>query len=199
MQLINQELCRKQRAMKKLLNIPHLLYILFIFIAVICILSCTNQEKEYTSSFYEMEYPEEEEEPSINFNTIDCLNESNQKAIELSSMSLRLSKDLSILKKLLKIKRDNKKINSDFNKLTKENLIIIPKLFYHHGINDDSLLNKKPGLYVLKKLKIEIKNQIISLDSIEKYNQNIDFKIFARNSKKILKDNNDVLQKLLSK
>jgi hypothetical protein len=162
-------------------------------------LSCTNQEKEYTSSFYEMEYPEEEEEPSINFNTIDCLNESNQKAIELSSMSLRLSKDLSILKKLLKIKRDNKKINSDFNKLTKENLIIIPKLFYHHGINDDSLLNKKPGLYVLKKLETEIKNQITSLDSIEKYNQNIDFRIFAINSKKILNDNNDVLQKLLSK
>lgn len=197
MQLINQELCRKQRAMKKLLNIPHILYILSFFIAVICMLSCSNQEKEYTSSFYEMEYPEEES--TINFNTIDCLNESNQKAIELSSMSLRLSKDLSILKKLLKIKRDNKKINSDFNKLTKENLIIIPQLFYHLDINDDSLVNKKPELYVLKKLEIEIKNQITSLDSIEKYNQNIDFKTFARNSKKILKDNNDVLQKLLSK
>lgn len=197
MKLINQELCRKQRAMKKLYNIPHLLYLLSFFIAVICMLSCTNQEKEYTSSLYKMDYPKEE--LSINFNTIDCLNESNQKAIELSSMSLRLSKDLSILKKLLKIKSDNKKINSDFNKLTKKNLIIIPKLFYHIDINDDSLINKKPELYVLKKLETEIKNQITSLDSIEKYNPNNDFKTFARNSKRILKDNNDVLKTLLSK
>jgi hypothetical protein len=197
LQLINQELCRKQRAMKKLLNIPHLLYCLSFFIAVICILSCTNQEKENTDSIYKMDYIKED--PLINFSTIDCLNESNQKAIELSGISLRLYTDLNILKKLLKIKRDNKKINSDFNKLTKENLIIIPQLFYHLDINDDSLVNKKPELYVLKKLEIEIKNQITSLDSIEKYNQNIDFKTFARNSKKILKDNNDVLQKLLSK
>lgn len=197
MQLINQELCRKQRAMKKLLNIPHLLYCLSFFIAVICILSCTNQEKENTDSIYKMDYIKED--PLINFSTIDCLNESNQKAIELSGISLRLYTDLNILKKLLKIKRDNKKINSDFNKLTKENLIIIPQLFYHLDINDDSLVNKKPELYVLKKLEIEIKNQITSLDSIEKYNQNNDFKTFARNSKKILKENNDVLQTLLSK
>nr|WP_315150125.1 hypothetical protein [uncultured Flavobacterium sp.] len=183
--------------MKKLLNIPQIFYCLSFFIAIISILSCTNQEKENIDSIYKMDYIKED--PSINFSTIDCLNESNQKAIELSGISLRLYTDLNILKKLLKIKRDNKKINSDFNKLTKENLIIIPKLFYHLDINDDSLVNKKPELYVLKKLEIEIKNQITSLDSIEKYNQNNDFKTFARNSKKILKKNNDVLQTLLSK
>jgi hypothetical protein len=144
-----------------------------------------------------MEYPKEE--PTINFNTIDCLNESNQKSIELSTISLRFSKDLTILTKLLKIKRDNKKIHSDFNELTKENLIIIPKLFLHIYINDDSLINKKLELYILKKLKTEIKNQITSLDSIEKYNQNNNFKTFARNSKKILKENNDELETLLSK
>jgi len=160
-------------------------------------LSCTNQEKEHTSSLYKMESLKEE--PSINFNTIDCLNEANQKAIDLSIISLRLSKDLNIFKKLLKIKRDNKKINSDFDKLTKENLIIIPKLFYQLDINDDSLVNKKLELYVLKRLETEIINQISSLDSIEKYNQNIDFKLFAIHSKEILKDNNKVLKTLLSK
>ena len=187
--------------MKKLLKIPHYPYRLSFFIAVLCLLSCTNQEKEkeYTNSLYKMERPKVEEQPSMNFNTIDCLNESNQKAIELSSISLRLSKDLNILKKLLKIKIDNKKINSDFNKLTKKNLIIIPQLYYHLDINDDSLINKKPEVYVLKKLETEIERQITSLDSIEKYNQNNDFKIFARNSKKILKENNDILQALLSK
>ena len=68
-------------------------------------ISCTHYEKEPTASLYKMESPKEEvsvEELSINFNTIDCLNESNQKAIELSSISLRLSKDLNLLKKLLK-------------------------------------------------------------------------------------------------
>ena len=157
-------------------------------------LSCTNQEKEYTNSFYKMEPTKED--PIIDFNTMNCLNESNLKAIELSSVSLRLSKDLETLKLLLKIKRDNKKINSDFNKLTKENLIIIPKPIYHINLNEDSINNVKLELYVLEKLETEIKNQIISFDSIEKNTQNVDFKLFAKRSKEILKDNSEALQTL---
>jgi hypothetical protein len=144
-----------------------------------------------------MEYTKEDS--TIDFNTVDCLNESNQKAIELSSISLRLTKDLKTLNLLLKIKRDNKMINSDFNKLTKKNLIIIPRLIYHLDINDDSIVKEKPELYVLKKLETEIINQISSLDSIEKNTQNTDFKLFAIHSREILKDNNDALKTLLSK
>lgn len=177
--------------MKKLLNL------LFLLIAVNCVLSCTNQEKEYTNSFYKMEYTKED--PAIDFNTIDCLNEANQKAIELSSISLRLSKDFKTLNVLLKIKRDNKKINSDFKKLTKKNLIIIPQLIYYVDINDDSIIKEKPELYVLRKLEAEIKSQITSFDLIEKNTQNNDFKLFAIHSREILKDNNDALKTLLSK
>jgi hypothetical protein len=177
--------------MKKLLN-PR-----FLLITIVCVLSCSQQEKEYTNSFYKMEYTKED--PAINFNTIDCLNEANQKAIELSSISLRLSKDYKTLNLLLKIKRDNKKINSDFKKLTKKNLIIIPKLIYYLDINDDSIVKEKTELYILRKLETEIKNQITSFDSIEKNTQNIDFKLFAIHSREILKDNNDALKTLLSK
>jgi len=157
-----------------------------------CILSCTHQEKDYADTFYKIEYTKGE--PIIDFNTIVCLNEANEKTIELSSISLRTSEDLKTLELLLKIKRDNKKINSDLNKLTKDNLIIIPKLVYQINVNEDSVNNKNSDSYILKKIETEIKNQIILFDSIEKNTQNIDFKLFAKRSKKILKDNKEALQ-----
>jgi hypothetical protein len=182
--------------MKKLLIPRYIRYNLFTIIAIICMLSCTNQDKEYTNSFYKMESTKED--PVIDFNTMTCLNESNLKAIELSSISLRLSKNLETLQILLKIKRDNKKINSDFKKLTKENLIIIPSLIYHINLNEDSINNEKSDLYILEKLKTEIKQQITSFDNLEKKTQNIDFKLFAKESKKTLQANNEALKTLLS-
>jgi len=143
-----------------------------------------------------MEYTTED--TIIDFNTMACLEEANQKATELSNISLKLSKDLKTHQLLLKIKRDNTKINSDFGKLTKENLIIIPKPIYHIYVNEDSINREQPDLYILKKLETEIKNQIVSLDSIEKNTQNIDFKLFAEQSKKTLEDNNEKLKTLLS-
>ncbi|WP_100841791.1 hypothetical protein [Flavobacterium sp. 5] len=143
-----------------------------------------------------MESPKED--PIIDFNTIDRLNESNQKIIELSSISLRSTKNLKALHLLLKIKIDNQKINSDFKKLTSDNLIIIPKLSYQIDIHDDSINNKSSGLYIIKKLETEIKNQIIAFDCIEKNTQNIDFKIFSIQSKRKLYANNDALKTLLS-
>ncbi|WP_147298186.1 hypothetical protein [Flavobacterium aquicola] len=138
------------------------------------------------------------EEPIIDFSTIDCLNESNQKAIELSSKSLRLTTDLKTLELLLKIKRDHKKINSDFKRLTNDNLIIIPKPIYNIDVSNDTIHHQKPEFVILKKLQTEIKNQITSFDIIEKKTKNNDFKLFAIQSKRILNDNNEALKTLLS-
>lgn len=158
--------------------------------------SCSNQENKYTNFFYKMESTSEE--PIIDFSTIDCLNESNQKAIELSSKSLRLTTDLKTLELLLKIKRDHKKINSDFKRLTNDNLIIIPKPIYNIDVSNDSIHLQKPEFAILKKLQTEIKNQITSFDIIEKKTKNNDFKLFAIQSKRILNDNNEALKTLLS-
>jgi len=189
---IHEELCSKTKAMKEQLILQYIRNNSFSIIVIICLSSCTNQEKEYSNSFYKMETTTKED-PIIDFSIIDCLNESNQKVIELSSTSLRLTKDLKTLQLLLKIKRDHKKINSDFNRLTKDNLIIIPKLICPTDIS-----NGKSEFYILKKLQTEIKKQIISLDSIEKKTKNIDFKLFAIQSKRILKHNNEALKTLLS-
>jgi hypothetical protein len=159
-------------------------------------LSCTYQEKEYFNSFYKMETTKED--PIIDFSTIDCLNESNQKVIAITSKSLRLTKDLKTLQLLLKIKRDHKKINSDFDTLTKDNLIIIPKLINQTDVNNDFINSENPEFYILKKLQTEITKQIASFDSIEKKTKNIDFKLFAIQSKRILKHNNEALKTLLS-
>ena len=97
---------------------------------------------------------------------------------------------------LLKIKKDHQKIDSELQKLTENNLIIVPKLAYHLDINTDSLKGKNPNLYLLKILESEIKNQTILFDKIENTSQNIDFKIFAKKSKKTLLSNNAGLRAL---
>lgn len=183
----------KEKAMKNLHISQYIRYNLILSVVIFCILSCSHQEKDYNYSIYKIESAKED--PIIDFRTIDCLNESNQKAIELSSASLRLTKDLPTLQLLLKIKRDNKKINSDFEKLANDNLIIIPKLIYRMDI-DDSISHESREYYMLKKLETEIKNQITTFDSIEKKTKNTDFKVFAMQSKKILADNNSALKTL---
>lgn len=179
--------------MKNQLILQCIRYNLILFIVIYCITSCTHQEKEYNNSIYKIESTKED--AIIDFKTIDCLHESNQKAIELSSVSLRQTKDLPTLQLLLKIKRDNKKINLDFERLATDNLIIIPKLTYGIDAND-SINQEKPEFYILKKLETEIKNQIISFDSIQRKTKNSDFRLFAMQSKKTLEDNNKALKTL---
>jgi hypothetical protein len=189
----HSELCNKTKAMKKLLIPQYIRNNSFLSIVIICMLSCTNHEKEYTNSFYKMEYPKED--PIIDFNTVDCLNESNRRVIQLSGISFRLAKDVKTLELLLKIQKDHQKIDSKLNNLAKDNLIIIPKVIYH--LNGDCVKNKNFDS-IFKELESEIKNQIILFDSIEKNTTNIDFKAFSVQSKKILRDNNLIIKTLLS-
>jgi hypothetical protein len=154
--------------------------------------SCVNQETEYCDSIFKEEA--NNIESTIDFNLIDCLNESNKKTIHLATITFNQIKNLETLQYILKIKKDHQKIDAELQKLTEKNLIIIPKLVYDLNINPDSLKAKNSNFYLLNLLEIEIKNQIRVFDKIEKTSQNTDFKIFAIKSKKIAHDNYDALK-----
>ncbi|MES2574203.1 MAG: hypothetical protein V4572_04630 [Bacteroidota bacterium] len=177
----------------KRLRIPHfIIYNLYLFIVCIFVTSCVNQEKEYEDSIFKLEATQSE--PLVDFNLIDCLNESNKKTITLAGITFNQTKNLETLKLILKIKRDHQKIDAEFKKLVEKNLIIIPKLVYNLNIDSDSLKGKKSPLYLSNLLVTEIENQIIMLDQMEQTSKNIDFKIFAIQTKKILKANNNALK-----
>jgi len=171
-------------------------YNIFLIIVLFCICSCSKSDKPYNN--FPLKINSSKEKPIIDFSEIDCLNESNQKILELSDTSIRLTKDLKTLKLALKIRKDHQQIDSRLNKLTKENLIVIPKIFYNVTRNSDFTKNKNSDQYIFRKLKAEIIYQIALLDSIEKNTQNIDFKIFAAQSKKTLIENGDAIKKLLN-
>jgi hypothetical protein len=175
--------------MKKLFIYRFILYNLYLFIVTIFTVSCINQEKENNDPIFKTE-------STIDFNLIDCLNESNKKTIELSSITFSQTKDVKTLQLLLKIKKDHQKIDSELKKLTEKNWIILPKLIYNLNLNADSLKDKNSNLYLLKALETEIKNQIELLNQIEKTSQNTDVKTFATQSKKMVQINNDSLKTL---
>jgi uncharacterized radical SAM superfamily protein len=178
--------------MKKLYIARIIIYNLFLFIVNISAISCTT--KENNDTVFKIE--PSKAESTIDFNLIDCLNESNKKAISLANITFSQTKDVKTLQLLLKIKKDHQKIDSELKKLTENNLIIVPKVVYHLNINADSLKGKNSNLYLLKTLETEIKNQTLILDNIENTSQNIDFKIFAKKSKKTLQTNNDALKNI---
>lgn len=179
--------------MKKLYIPRFIIYNLLLFIANISAISCTN--KENSDALFKVDSTKSES--TIDFNLIDCLNESNKKTISLASLTFIQTKDVKTLELLLKIKKDQQKIDSELKRLTENNLIILPKLIYHLNINSDSLKGKNSNLYLLKVLETEIKNQATLFDKIETTSQNIDFKLFAIKSKKTLKSNNTALKNTL--
>lgn len=182
--------------MKKLCIPRFIIYNLLLFIVNISVISCINNEKENNDTIFKIEPTTAES--TIDFNLIDCLNESNKKTISLVNITFSQTTDVKTLQLLLKIKKDHQKIDSELQKLTENNLIIVPKLVYHLDINSDSLKGKNPNSYLLKILGSEIKNQTILFDKIENTSQNIDFKIFAKKSKKTLQINNTALENTLT-
>ncbi|MDR6843726.1 hypothetical protein [Flavobacterium granuli] len=180
--------------MKKLFFPRYIIYNLLLFIVNISVISCTD--KENNDTIFKVEPTKAES--TIDFNLIDCLNESNKKTISLATITFYQTKDVKTLQLLLKIKKDHQKIDSELKRLTENNLIIVPKLSYHFNINSDSLKGKNPNLYLLKALRTEIKNQTAIFKNIENTSQNIDFKIFAKNSKKTIQSNNAALENTLS-
>lgn len=182
--------------MKKLLIPRFILYSTALLMAIIVVFSCINEENENNDSIFETKTTKSES--TIDFSLIDCLNESNKKAIELSSISFNQAKDLKTLQLLLKIKKDHQNIDSKLKKLTEKNLIIIPKLVYNLNLNTDSLKNKNANSYLSNLLETEIENQIMILDQIENTTQNPEFKTFATQSKRIIESNTNSLKTLLS-
>lgn len=181
--------------MKKLFIPRYIIYNLLPFIVSIGMFSCTDKEKENNDPYFIIEPTSAE--PIIDFKLIDCLNESNQKTISLALLTSNRTKDKKTLQLLLKIAEDQQKIDSELKKLTENNLIIVPKLAYRLHLNPDSLKGKKSVLYLLKTLETEIKNQTILFENIESSSKNIDFKTFAKKSKKTLQINNAALESTL--
>lgn len=178
--------------MKKRFTFPFIPFKLVLLFVSIAISSCIDKEIERCDSLFKEQ--ENTIESTIDFNLIDCLNGSNKKTIHLATLTFNQIKNLETLQLILKIKKDHQKIDAELQKLTEKNLIIIPKLVYDLNINPDSLKAKNFNFYLLNLLETEIKNQIRVFDKIEKTSQNIDFKLFAIKSKKLVLANLDALK-----
>jgi hypothetical protein len=174
--------------MNKLPHPKFLTYNLFLFIVTTCAISCNDKKEENNNAIFKIEPIKAE--TTIDFNLIDCLNESNKKTIALADLTFRQTKDVNSLKSLLEIKKDHIDIDVALKNLTEKNMIIIPKTGYELNIIPDSLKGKNSRTYLLRTLKNEIKNEITLFDQITKTSKNIDFKIFAEKYKRTLQANN---------
>jgi hypothetical protein len=186
----------KTKAMKKLSPDRIILNSIVLTIIGLSMHSCIKKEDCYDQSIVEIESARKL--PVVDFKLLDCLDESNQKTIELSSIIFDLTTDVKTLQLLIKIKKNHRKFENELHKLTKENLIIIPQLTYHIYLNPNSVKSKNGDLYLLKTLETELENQIIVFDHIDKTSENIDFRIFAIQSKKIVENNNKVLSNIIN-
>ena len=73
---------------------------------------------------------------AIDFNSIDCLNESNNKVIDLATMASKELQNSTHSTLLSQIKLDHHSIEFKLKQLTEKNLIIIPKSIYKLKINE---------------------------------------------------------------
>lgn len=158
---------------------------------IICAILCVDKENELDDFIFKTAYAKSD---TIDFNLVDCLNESNKNIIQLSSIAFNQTRDARTLRLFLKIKKDHQKMDAELKKLTEKNLIILSKLAYDLNLNPDSLKGKNANCYLSNLLANEIENQARLLDRIGKTTQNIDFRLFAVKSKKTVQNNNEVLK-----
>ena len=175
--------------MKKLSNIG-IIYAFLLCLLCLTIFSCIQKGNFSKVTIIDLEPVEKD---SLDLNIIDCLDESNQKAIQVSNHTFDHIKDVETLQLLVKIRKNHQKIGFDFNNLTTKNLIIVPHLSNHFYLNPDSVKTKEDELNLLKTLARELDNQIVLLDHIYQKSNNIDFKTFAVRSKKTVQDNSTAL------
>ena len=166
--------------------------IILFCINIFILFSFIEKEKEYTGFFKTKESACSK--PSIDFNLIDCLNESNKKIIEISGIAFHKTNNAAMLRLLLKIRKNHQTIDFQLKNLTQDNLIIMAEPMYTLNINTDSLKEKNAHAYLSNLLETEIKTQISLLDELDKTSRNPDFKTFAVQSKKVLQNNYDELQ-----
>lgn len=155
---------------------------------------CLNQNKEYNKDTFHND--SQTMESTIDFNLIDQLYQSNQKAIKIASYIFSHTSELKTLQQLIKIKKSQKTIETELNKLSEKNLILIPKSVYQSNpiSNETSLQNFNTPFF--SGLKAEINTQIKLFDSIKGTSKNSDFKQFAIRSLAKLNKNRQALQVL---
>lgn len=157
--------------------------------------SCSQKEKVYSNPIFGDK--EREIESKLNFKTVNNLNETNKKVIEIASIAFNNSKELKKSQLILKIKKDHQKIEQDLKKITEENLIITPEPIFDLNLNKSFLDGINSNFYLISLLEKEIRNQIILLDSIESTTKDIEFKNFADKSKELLINNKELLEEHL--
>lgn len=153
--------------------------------------SCSQKEKVYSNQIFDDK--KTEIESKLNFKTVNNLNETNKKVIEIASIAFNNSKELKKSQLILKIKKDHQKIEQELKKITEENLIITPEPIFDLNLNESFLNGINSNFYLFSLLEKEIKNQISLLDSIENTTKDIDFKNFADKSKEVLINNKELL------
>lgn len=178
--------------MKKLLPFRIIINALLILFMFIYLCPCSKSKICDDDSIFDKEFAEKQSK--IIFKSLDYLDESNQKTIELSSILFDLTEDVETLQLLTAIRKNHEKINFELNNLTNKNFIIIPKLIYDTDAKPNPVRSAKDSLFLLKRLETQLKNQITAYERIEKTSQNIDFRIFAMQSKKAIKNNNKILK-----
>ncbi|TDD96137.1 hypothetical protein [Flavobacterium cellulosilyticum] len=156
------------------------------------VLLCTNLTKEYLNITFEKNY--RTTGSAINFNLINQLNKSNQKAIELSTYIYTKTTDLNTLQLILKIKKEQKEIETELKQLSEKNLIIIPNSIYNKSLKLDSSSFKNIKKLYFNLLETELNKQINIFDSIKISTRNPDFKQFAIRSLAKLNSNHKILE-----
>lgn len=164
-----------------------------ILLMVFLLNSCSQKEKVYSTKIFD----DKEIESKLNFKTVNNLNETNKKVIEIASIAFNNSKELKKSQLILKIKKDHQKIEQELKRITEENLIITPEPIFDLNLNESFLNGINSNFYLFSLLEKEIKNQIILFDSIENSTKDLDFRNFADKSKEVLINNKELIEEQL--
>ncbi|WP_418263181.1 hypothetical protein [Flavobacterium faecale] len=165
---------------------------LFLLLCFSTIYSCYKQKKDFGEFIiHETTF---DVNSAMDFNNLACINESNKKIIDISTIIFRQNKKVPNLALFLKIKKDHQNNSYQLKQLTKRNMIVIPKPIYNLDLNKDSLGDHNSTDYLVAILDNEINIQIEILDNLKSTTFNPDLKSFAEKSKKILEKNRKDLE-----
>ena len=141
--------------------------------------SCVNKKKDFST----LETVKTNLDSDLDFSNFSSLNESNRKTIDIINQISLLKTTAPQLNLILKIKQDYFKNDSELKRLSKKNLIVLPKPFYQLKFSKDSLKKENATEYLIVQLVTEINKQLKILETLQSTTINIDFKTFAEQSK----------------
>ncbi|GIZ08412.1 hypothetical protein [Flavobacterium sp. UMI-01] len=182
----------KNATMKKRLPFKILIGSLFLILVFGSIYSCFKQRKDFGEFVFQE--PTHDVNSTMDFNNLACLNESNKKIIDISTLIFNQNKKVPHLALVLKIKKNHENNNFLLRELTKRNMIVIPKPIYHLNLDKKALGNKDSTSYLVQILNQEIDIQLELLSTIKSTTFNPELKAFAEKTEKIVMQNSKDLK-----